>query len=156
MMSDGNEYQEREQYTTQNRGSDYRDAEYRNQHEGRRERDMSPRKEDRAENPGTNLFVTGLAPKVQEEDIKNLFSEYGSVNKVQIMRDPHSEDSRGFGFVDFSTKEDADRALALDGTVFMDRTLVVQKVIISNLAKRSRARTPTPGSYRGPLKDRRG
>jgi transformer-2 protein len=66
------------------------------------------------------------------------------------MRDPHSSDSRGFGFVNFSNGQEADAALVLDGIEFMDRNLIVQK------AKRARARTPTPGQYRGPIKERRG
>ena len=86
--------------------------------------------ESKADNQGTNLFVTGLAPKAREDDLSELFSAYGVVDKVQIMRDPHTADSRGFGFVNFQTKEQAERALALDGTVFMDRTLVIQKVYI--------------------------
>lgn len=66
------------------------------------------------------------------------------------MRDPHSDDSRGFGFINFSTADEADAALALNGLEFMGKTLIVQK------AKRGKARTPTPGQYRGPIKDRRG
>jgi transformer-2 protein len=72
------------------------------------------------------------------------------------MRDPHSTDSRGFGFINFKTAEEAEAALALDGAEFMGKNLIVQKVVRSNKAKRSRARTPTPGQYRGPIKERRG
>jgi hypothetical protein len=73
------------------------------------------------------------------------------------MRDPHSEDSRGFGFINFSNSDDADAALALNGMSFMGKTLIVQKVILYlTKARRSRARTPTPGQYRGPIKERRG
>jgi RNA recognition motif-containing protein len=44
------------------------------------------------------------------------------------MRDPHSTDSRGFGFINFNTGAEAEAALALDGVEFMGKTLIVQKV----------------------------
>jgi RNA recognition motif-containing protein len=34
------------------------------------------------DNPGTNLFVTGLAPKIKEQDLYQLFSKYGQVHFV--------------------------------------------------------------------------
>ncbi|KAI8913547.1 hypothetical protein EDD86DRAFT_107782 [Gorgonomyces haynaldii] len=101
-------------------------------------------------NNGSNLFVTGLAPTVRETDLEHLFSKYGHVDRCQIMKDPHTGDSRGFGFINFAVPEDAEAALVLDGSELQGRKLIVQK------AKRKRARTPTPGQYRGPIKERRG
>jgi RNA recognition motif-containing protein len=43
----------------------------------RRDRSASPQRA--AQNPGTNLFVTGLMPKVKEEELEQLFSKYGNV-----------------------------------------------------------------------------
>ncbi len=40
-------------------------------------RSISPQRNE--ENPGTNLFVTGLAPKIKEQDLSDLFSKYGHV-----------------------------------------------------------------------------
>lgn len=49
--------------------------------------------------------------------------------KSQIMRDPHTRDSRGFGFVTFENPEDADAAMAaLNATTLDDRTITVEKV----------------------------
>jgi RNA recognition motif-containing protein len=63
------------------------------------------------------------------------------------MRDPHSNDSRGFGFVKFALTEQAEAAIeALHGTNFEGRTLSIEK------ARRNRPRTPTPGKYHGPPK----
>ena len=47
------------------------------------------------------------------------------------MRDPHTQDSRGFGFVNFNSLDEADAALALDGFMLMDKPLIVQKVRFS-------------------------
>ncbi|KAJ3092010.1 hypothetical protein HK102_011637 [Quaeritorhiza haematococci] len=103
--------------------------------------------DDGSVNPGTNLFVTGLSLRVRDEDVEQLFSKYGKLTKCNIMYDPHSRESRGFAFVSFEAVEDADRArAAVSGVEFMGRILTVE------LARRARARTPTPGRYYGPPK----
>lgn len=63
------------------------------------------------------------------------------------MRDPHTRESRGFGFVKMVTSETADAAKdALQGEVYEGRTLSIEK------ARRAKPRTPTPGKYFGPPK----
>jgi hypothetical protein len=63
------------------------------------------------------------------------------------MLDPHTKESRGFGFVNMVTAEQADAAKeGLQGEVIEGRTLSIEK------ARRSRPRTPTPGKYFGPPK----
>jgi transformer-2 protein len=125
-------------------------------------RDRSPRRyvslsshltsrEDRlpkeVENPGSNLFVSGVAPRMKEDELEELFSKYGRVDKVQIMLDPHTNESRGFGFVQMNTAEEADAAKeGLTGEERYGRVLTIEK------ARRGRARTPTPGKYFGPPK----
>ena len=76
-----------------------------------------------------------------------LFEKYGAVEKCNIMRDPHTRESRGFGFVKMATPDDADAAKdGLQGEVYEGRTLSIEK------ARRARPRTPTPGKYFGPPK----
>lgn len=100
-----------------------------------------------AVNSGSNLFVTGIHPKLSEDEVTRLFSKYGNVEKCQIMRDPHTKESRGFGFVNFMTSDEADAARdGLQGKELEGRTLSIEK------ARRSRPRTPTPGKYFGPPK----
>ncbi len=90
-------------------------------------------------NPGSNLFVTGIHPKLTEAEVTRLFEKYGEVEKCQIMRDPHTKESRGFGFVKMVTSDQADAAKeGLQGEVFEGRTLSIEK------ARRARPRTPTP------------
>jgi len=114
--------------------------------------------EEGATNTGTNLFVTGIHPRLKEEDVIALFDKYGEVENCSIMLDPHTKESRGFGFVKMATTEQADAAKeGLQGENIGGRTLSIEK------ARRNRPRTPTPGRYFGPPKrdplrrdDRRG
>lgn len=99
------------------------------------------------QNPGNNLHVSGLSHKVDSRDLEAAFAKIGRVQKASVMYDPHSRESRGFGFVTMETGEEADAAItALNTTDLMGKTLNVEK------ARRGRARTPTPGRYYGPPK----
>lgn len=103
--------------------------------------------EEGAINTGSNLFVTGIHPRLTESDISRLFEKYGDVDNCSIMLDPHTKESRGFGFVNMTSAEQADAAKeGLQGEVIEGRTLSIEK------ARRSRPRTPTPGKYFGPPK----
>lgn len=91
--------------------------------------------------------MTGIHPQLTEDDVTQLFEKYGEVEKCNIMRDPHTKESRGFGFVKMVTPEQADAAKeGLQGEVHQGRTLSIEK------ARRARPRTPTPGKYYGPPK----
>ncbi|KAM0818757.1 putative RRM domain-containing protein [Seiridium cardinale] len=103
--------------------------------------------DDSSINPGSNLFVTGIHPKLTEGEVTRVFEKYGEVEKCQIMRDPHTKESRGFGFVKMVTSQEADAAKdGLQGEIIEGRTLSIEK------ARRARPRTPTPGKYFGPPK----
>jgi len=98
-------------------------------------------------NPGNNLHVSGLSHRVDSRDLENHFAAIGRVQKAQVMRDPHTNESRGFGFVTMESPAEADAAVAaLNGQDFFGKTLAIEK------ARRGRGRTPTPGRYYGPPK----
>ncbi|QVM09353.1 hypothetical protein D8B26_004015 [Coccidioides posadasii str. Silveira] len=100
-----------------------------------------------AANTGTNLFVTGIHPRLTEADVSRLFEKYGDVQNCSIMLDPHTKESRGFGFVNMATSDQAEAAKeGLQGESIEGRTLSIEK------ARRNRPRTPTPGKYFGPPK----
>ena len=104
-------------------------------------------RDDESINPGSNLFVTGIHPSLTEDEVTRLFEKYGEVEQCNIMRDPHTKESRGFGFVKMVTSDQADAAKeGLQGEVHQGRTLSIEK------ARRARPRTPTPGKYFGPPK----
>ncbi|GBE77608.1 hypothetical protein BKA93DRAFT_781617 [Sparassis latifolia] len=99
------------------------------------------------QNPGNNLHVSGLSNRVDTRDLEAAFAKVGRIKKAQVMYDPHTRESRGFGFVTMETGEEADAAItALNATDLMGKTMTVEK------ARRGRARTPTPGRYYGPPK----
>jgi len=99
------------------------------------------------QNPGNNLHVSGLSHRVDTRDLEAHFAKIGRVKKAQVMRDPHSHESRGFGFVTMESPEEAEAAVtALNAVEFMGKAITVEK------ARRGRARTPTPGRYYGPPK----
>ncbi|KAF7302124.1 RRM domain-containing protein [Mycena indigotica] len=100
-----------------------------------------------AGNPGNNLHVSGIGHRIDTRDLEAAFAKIGRVTKAQVVYDPHTRESRGFGFVTMETPEEADAAIAaLNGTDLGGKNLHVEK------ARRGRARTPTPGRYYGPPK----
>ncbi|XP_006453853.1 hypothetical protein AGABI2DRAFT_189205 [Agaricus bisporus var. bisporus H97] len=109
--------------------------------------DDRSRKPDGGHNPGNNLHVSSLSHKVTTTDLEAAFAKVGRVKKASVMHDPHTRDSRGFGFVTMETAEEADAAItALNATDLMGKVMNVER------ARRGRARTPTPGRYYGPPK----
>ena len=66
----------------------------------------------------TNLYVKNLKAHVTEDDLKEKFSNFGKVTSSAIMREDHGN-SKKFGFVNFESPEDADKALkALNGSTW--------------------------------------
>ena len=74
------------------------------------------------------LFVGNLSYQATEEDLRELFQQAGAVQSVRIITDQFTGRPRGFGFVEMSTKEEAERAIdQLNGRLFRDRNLVVNE-----------------------------
>lgn len=74
------------------------------------------------------LYVGNLHFKATEEDLRELFSKSGEVESVKIIKDLSTGSSRGFGFVEMSAEEDAQKAIkTLNGYTFMERKLNVNE-----------------------------
>ena len=74
------------------------------------------------------LYVGGLSPQVTTEELQALFAQVGTVESVNIINDKFSGRSRGFGFVEMSTKEQADEAIQkLSGQVLGGSPIVVNE-----------------------------
>ena len=76
----------------------------------------------------TKLFVGNLAYSVTENDLQDLFAQYGPVIEVNLMLDRATGKPRGFAFVTMETKEAADAATqALNGKDCQGRALTVNE-----------------------------
>ncbi len=75
-----------------------------------------------------NIFVGNLDFNTSEDDLRQLFQTYGQVDRVSIMTDRDTGRSRGFGFVEMSSSEDGEKAIAaVNGTQLGGRTLNVNE-----------------------------
>eukprot|EP01018_Ginkgo_biloba_P022919 Gb_33053 [translate_table: standard] len=83
---------------------------------------------------GVNLYLKNLDDSIGDEKLKELFSEFGTITSCKVMRDPHGQ-SRGSGFVAFSSPEEAARALA-----DMNGKIVISKPLYVALAQRKEER----------------
>ena len=73
-----------------------------------------------------NIYVSNLSFNVQDEDLKDFFTEYGEVTSAKIINDKFTGNSRGFGFVEMSDDTAAQKAIQeLDGAVVEGRTISV-------------------------------
>jgi RNA recognition motif-containing protein len=72
------------------------------------------------------LFVGNIAPQATEDDIKALFSEYGTVRKLEMPRDIFTGRCRGFALVAMEGHEARAAKAVLDGKSFMDNQLKVR------------------------------
>ncbi|MEM1366438.1 MAG: RNA-binding protein [Cyanobacteria bacterium P01_H01_bin.15] len=75
-----------------------------------------------------SIYVGNLSFKVTAEDLRTVFSEYGSVSNVSLPVDRETGRVRGFGFVEMSEEAQENAAIeALDGADWMGRTMKVNK-----------------------------
>ncbi len=77
---------------------------------------------------GKKVYVGSLSFDATEESLRDLFSSIGEVESVKIITDMHTGRSKGFGFIEMSSEEDAKKAMEqLNSTTFMERTLIVNE-----------------------------
>ena len=69
-----------------------------------------------------------ISYSVTEENIQELFEQYGKVNSVKIIIDRYTQRSKGFGFVEMEDEKEADEAInAVNGIEFLGRNLKVNE-----------------------------
>jgi RNA recognition motif-containing protein len=74
------------------------------------------------------LYVGGLPYSVTDGRLEEIFAEHGSVQSARVISDKFTGRSRGFGFVEMATSEEAQKAMeALNGSQLEGRTLVVNE-----------------------------
>jgi len=76
----------------------------------------------------TNIFVGNLSFKTTQDELQTAFSNYGAVERVSIVTDKFSGQSRGFGFVEMTNASEAEAAIAaMNGYEMNGRALNVNE-----------------------------
>ncbi|MGQ0811961.1 MAG: RNA recognition motif domain-containing protein [Nitrospiraceae bacterium] len=77
---------------------------------------------------GSKIYVGGLPYSTTEQQLSDLFAAHGSVQSARVITDKFTGQSRGFGFVEMTTNDEAKAAItALNGTQLGGRTLTVNE-----------------------------
>ena len=75
-----------------------------------------------------NIYVGNLSWSMTDDDLSNLFTQYGSVTSAKILKDKMNGRSKGFGFVEMEDEEAAKTAIAnLNETEVQGRKLIVNE-----------------------------
>lgn len=75
-----------------------------------------------------NIYVGNLNYKVKDEELLQLFAEYGEVSSAKIITDKYSGQSKGFGFVTMEDKSEAITAIKeLNGRNVENKEIVVNE-----------------------------
>lgn len=98
------------------------------------------------------LYVGGLSPEATPEELQTLFAQVGTVESVNIINDRFSGRSRGFGFVEMATKEEAMAAIEkLSG-----QEVAGSPIVVNEARPREEKRDFGGGGYGGGGGGRRG
>jgi len=80
----------------------------------------------------TSIYVGNFSYSTKEEDLLSLFCQYGTVSRVVVCTDRETGVSRGFGFIDFESAQDAQYAITqLHLTEFQGRRLTVSEARVN-------------------------
>jgi RNA recognition motif-containing protein len=91
-----------------------------------------------------NIFVGNLSFGATEDSVRSMFEAYGTVDRVSVVTDRETGRARGFGFVEMSVNDEAERAIAaLNGRELDGRALNI------NEARPKEDRGGGGGGYRG-------
>lgn len=75
-----------------------------------------------------NIYVGNLSWSLKDQDLSNLFAQFGEVSSAKIVTDKFTQRSKGFGFVEMPNDEEAQAAIAqLNGSEVGGRNLVVNE-----------------------------
>ena len=75
-----------------------------------------------------NIYVGNLSFETSDEDLRQAFEAFGQVDSASVIKDKFSDQSRGFGFVEMPTNDEAKAALSgLDGSDLKGRNLKVNE-----------------------------
>ena len=76
----------------------------------------------------TKVFVGNFSFAIDDEKLREYFTKIGAVTSAKVMKEGHGGRSRGFGFVEFASPEEAQKAIQdLDGTTWEGRVIKVSE-----------------------------
>ena len=74
------------------------------------------------------LYIGSLPYSTTESDLRTLFGDFGDINELSLVKDRHTDESKGFGFIEMKRNSDADKAIkALNGSIFQGRNIKVNQ-----------------------------
>ncbi len=74
----------------------------------------------------SKLYIGNLSFEVKDNELETLFANCGAVRSVNIVKDQYTGKARGFGFVEMSTSQEANKAIeTINSTEFLGRTIKV-------------------------------
>lgn len=79
-----------------------------------------------------NLYVGNLSWTMSEDDLRNLFEQYGAVSSVKIVKDRETGRSKGFGFVEMENDTEAQNALSS----LYDQEIMGRKIVVNEAQDR--------------------
>lgn len=79
-----------------------------------------------------NLYVGNLSWNMTEDDLRNLFEQYGTVSSIKIVKDRETGRSKGFGFVEMENDTEAQNALSS----LYDKEVLGRKIVINEAQER--------------------
>jgi cold-inducible RNA-binding protein len=89
---------------------------------------LPARLKDRRSSPVKNIFVGNLDSAATDSSVRSLFEQFGAVERVHLVTDRETGRPRGFGFVEMSNTDQADKAIVgLNGLSFEGRALNVNE-----------------------------
>ena len=75
-----------------------------------------------------NIYVGNLVFDVSEDDLREAFGQFGEITEVRLIMDKFSGKSKGFGFIEMPSKDEAEKAIEeMNGKEFMGRALNVNE-----------------------------
>ena len=88
-----------------------------------------------------NIYIGQLPYSVNEDEIREVFTEYGEIASLNLIKDKFSGQSKGFGFIDMPNNSEADKAIkALNKSMLKGREIKVNQAE----AKRNKRTTRRP------------
>ena len=83
------------------------------------------------------IFVGGLPSNAREIDLKTHFSRFGSIESCMVMMDSATNRSRGFGFVTFSSPDEADNVCRIKTHLILDKQVECRKSLPKHMLNRN-------------------